>query len=45
MKTDDPAYSPKIQDLRAVATYWYEQIYKSWRVSESLQRFGNWCCN
>ena len=21
MKTDDPAYSPKIQDLRAVATY------------------------
>jgi hypothetical protein len=22
MKTDDPAYVPKIQDIRAVASYW-----------------------
>jgi hypothetical protein len=23
MKTDDPAYVPKIQDVRAVASYWW----------------------
>jgi hypothetical protein len=23
MKTDDPAYVPKIQDLRAVASFWW----------------------
>jgi hypothetical protein len=23
MKTNDPAYSPKIQDIRAVASYWW----------------------
>jgi hypothetical protein len=23
MKTDDPAYAPKIQDLRSVASYWW----------------------
>jgi hypothetical protein len=23
MKTDDPAYAPKIQDVRAVASFWW----------------------
>jgi hypothetical protein len=28
MKTSDPAYSPKIQDIRAVASYWWITIWK-----------------
>jgi hypothetical protein len=27
MKGDNPAFPPKVQDLRGVASYWYESLY------------------